>query len=243
MDRTKDKMSKDNNLLMKNSQKGLLFTIKVIVSKLKDDGIKTTFLKISKNIHHKILGVDFSMQEIDNLTIDSDNKSYGTICGSSAEHTVKHILDELVLLDKSVLDGTFVDYGSGKGRLITFAKEYGFHKTIGIEFAKELCDITKRNLKKLKIENSKVLHMDATNYLPEKDTRVIYFLNPFHEKVFKELLPKLIEHTKDFEKDIYIIYRAPIYKSIFSKFKQIKHIKTDTFRGDVTEFYKITPSN
>jgi 16S rRNA G966 N2-methylase RsmD len=242
MDRSKDTMSKDKNLLMKNSQKGLFFTLGVVVNVLKEDGIKVTISKIFKNIYHRFLGIDFSMQEITNLTIQSNNKSYGTICGSSAEHTVKHILDELVLLDKSVLKGTFVDYGSGKGRLIVFAKQYGFNKTIGIEFAKELCEITQKNIELLSIKNSEVLHIDAVEYIPKEDTRVIYFLNPFAKNIFQKVLPKIIKHTKDFKNDIYIIYRAPIYKSVFLEFPQITHIKTDHFRGDITEFYKISLS-
>ena len=240
MDRSKDKMSQDNNLLMKNDQKGLFFIIGVIFNKLKQDGLSTTVKKISKNLYHKALGVDFSMQEIANLTIESDNKSLGTICGSSAEHTVKHVLDTLVEFDKSVLDGTFVDYGSGKGKLIIFAKQYGFKKTVGIEFAKELCEISRKNIKQLKIQNSEVLHLDAIEYIPTPDTRVIYFLNPFDETVFQKVLPKIIEHTKNFEKEIYIVYRAPIYNFVFSQFPQITHIKSDTYRGDKTEFYKIS---
>ncbi len=235
-------MSEDHNILMNDNQKGFFFTLSVIFEKLRSDGIKTTLSKITKNIYYKIIGVDFDMQTLDQLTIKGGNKNLGTICGSSAEHTVQHILDSLVDFDKSILDGTFVDYGSGKGKLIIFAKNYGFQQCIGVEFAKELCEIATNNIKKLNIKDTTVVHGDAVDFTIPNDARVLYFLNPFHKSVFEQLLPKIISQSKKLNKELYIVYRAPIYNEVFQNYPEIKHLKKDYFRGDLTEFYQITTS-
>ncbi len=232
-------MKEDQNILMINNQKGTFFAISVVFHKLKSDGIQTTFTKIIKNLYYKIIGVDFNMQELDHLTIKGENKNLGTICGSSAEHTVTHVLDTLVDFDESVLDGIFVDYGSGKGKLIIFAKNYGFKHCIGVEFAKELCEIATKNIKKLKIKDTHVIHSDAVDFAIPNDARVLYFLNPFHKSVFEQVLPKIIAQSKNLNRELYIVYRAPIYNEVFQNYPEIKHLKKDYFRGDLTEFYQI----
>ncbi len=236
-------MRKDQNILMTNNQKGFFFTLFVIYHILKSDGLLTTLSKITKNIYYKIIGVDFDMQELDNLTIKGENKNLGTICGSSAEHTVHHVLDTLVSFDETILDSTFVDYGSGKGKLIIFAKTYGFKHCIGVEFAKELCEIATKNIQKLKIEDTIVIHSDAVDFTIPNDARVIYFLNPFHKSVFEQVLPKIITQSKNFTKQLFIIYRAPVYNEVFTKYPEIKHLKRDYFHGDLTEFYQVSHHN
>src|SRR6188508_1333404 len=38
-------------------------------------------------------------------------------------------------------DGIFVDFGSGKGRALLIAADYGFKRSVGIEFSPQLCAI------------------------------------------------------------------------------------------------------
>lgn len=78
--------------------------------------------------------------------------------------------------------------------------------------------------------------MDASHYIPEQETRVIYFLNPFREDVFHQVLSQIIKYRKHFKNNVYIVYRAPIYKKVFSDYPQIKH---HSYKGSITEFYKL----
>ena len=219
--------------------KGVLATFEVIKNILFQEGLFSTIQKIYKHLLYKIKGVDFEFQSLDNLTIQSENRAFGTLCGSSNQSTVKHLLDTLVKLDPTILDGTFVDIGSGKGKLIIYAKEYGFNHTVGVEFAKELFDITVKNIKSLKIKGVGVVYDDAVNYTLPPNTRVIYFLNPFEPVVFNKLLPKFITQIEQLNRPIYLIYRVPTYKEVFNNYKEIKHIKSVNFRGDISEIYLV----
>lgn len=230
------KIDENDNIKMEGTVKDVLSSIQNIFLEY---GLKNTIKKIIKRIYYKLIGVDFSMQTLDDLTIIGTNKLSGTICGSSSEEVVKDVLTQLVAFDKNILEGSFIDYGSGKGRLIITARNFGFQKAIGIEFAKELVDITTKNIKKLDISNIHVIHMDASHYIPEPETRVIYFLNPFREDVFHKVLPQIIRYKENFKNDVYIVYRAPIYKTIFSDYPQIKHIKHHVYKSSITEFYRL----
>lgn len=230
------KIDENSNIKMEGTLTDILSTLKRTFLQY---GIRTTSKKIIKKINHKLIGVDFSMQELSNLTIVGENKTSGTICGSSSEEVVQDIFTQLVTFDKNILNGRLLDYGSGKGRLIITARNFGFQQATGVEFAKELVEISKKNIYKLNITNIKVIHMDAQNYIPTKDIRVIYFLNPFREDVFHKVLPQIIKYKKIFEKDVYIVYRAPIYKKVFNDYPEIKHIKHHTYKGSNTEFYKL----
>ena len=217
--------------------KGVVDTFEVIKNILFQEGFSSTLKKIYKHLLYKLKGVDFEFQSLENLTIQSKNRAFGTLCGSSNESTVKHLLDSLVKLDSTILDGSFVDIGSGKGKLIIYAKEYGFSHTIGVEFAKELYDITVKNIKALNIKGVEVIHQDAVEYTLPPQTRVIYFLNPFEPTVFNKLLPKFIAQMQQLKEPVYLVYRVPTYSKVFENYKELKHIKRVNFRGDISEVY------
>ncbi len=228
---------KNDTVLMKNRQKGIFHIAKTVFEKLKDEGIKTTLEKIAKNIGYKLKGIDFDAHELTSLNIKSDNLKYATICGSSSENTVNHVLNTLLDFEKNITKGKFIDIGSGKGKLLSHAYNCGFKKLIGVEFSKKLCEISQKNLSILGIKDVKILHMDAVDFVFPRDTKVIYFLNPFSDKVFKKVLSNILTERKKFIYDIYVVYRAPIFNDVFLKFKDFKHIKSDLFNGDLTEFY------
>jgi len=57
--------------------------------------------------------------------------------------------DFIESVERSVADPgqhTFVDIGSGKGKLLLLVARFGFRKVIGIEYARELCRISQVNL-------------------------------------------------------------------------------------------------
>ena len=78
-------------------------------------------------------------------------------------------LKTLISLDKNIYDFNFVDLGSGKGKVIILAHKMGFKKILGVEISTKLNEICKNNLKKLGLNNIKIIEQDATimKVLPE----------------------------------------------------------------------------
>src|SRR5688572_3346622 len=76
------------------------------------------------------------------LETESVNRSH------SAPYRATKVGPLLQLLDKLHLprDCNFLDIGSGKGRVLLIASQYGFRKIVGIEFSPELCAIARKNV-------------------------------------------------------------------------------------------------
>ena len=230
-------MNNKNTVMMHNHQKGFKHIIETIYEKLTQDGIKVTLQKIAKNLYYKIKGIDFSMQELHNLDIKSLHKNHATICGSSSEETMHEVLKTIITLDDDITKGVFVDIGSGKGKLLARASRHGFKELIGVEFSKTLSSISRKNLQKLHIQNVTIYTEDATNFILPPHTKVIYLLNPFDDIVMEKFLIHILKQRHTFAYDIYLIYRAPVFAQLFTKFKDFVHVQTHEHKGDKTEFY------
>ncbi len=122
-----------------------------------------------------------------------------------------------------VSNSTILDFGSGKGRVLIMAMKYNAKKTIGVEFVKELIDISKSNLDKYKNNNNltteyKLIFDNAINYKFTKDENIIFFCNPFNETILKPILKKIMLNANK----CIIVYINPTYKTLFDTyFKQI----------------------
>src|SRR5467141_2659040 len=87
---------------------------------------------------------------------------------------------------KNRREHTFIDFGSGKGRMLLLAAAYGFRQLRGIELRKELHDQACRNfhqchnLHSCSIES---VHVDAAEYEFPNEKLVLFFFNPFGDEV------------------------------------------------------------
>lgn len=110
----------------------------------------------------------------------------------------------------------FVDYGSGKGKVLIAAAYTGFKKITGIEFSADLNIIANTNLKKLDLADvAKSLNVDATKYFPDPSDLVLYFFNPFEGEILEQTLIniKSVEATST---RVLIVFN-PIADDIYSK--------------------------
>jgi SAM-dependent methyltransferase len=80
--------------------------------------------------------------ELSDLMIASENKDHGVRYEPTRARPFKKLINMLDL----PRDSTFVDFGSGKGRVLIMALECGFRKVVGLEFSQELCEISRKNL-------------------------------------------------------------------------------------------------
>ena len=105
---------------------------------------------------------------------------------------------------------TFVDLGSGKGRMLLVAAGYPFRKIEGVEFAVELHHQAQRNISRYRSAkrrsakrcgaNIESINIDATEYRFPDGNLVLYLFNPFGpevlEKVFANLAASLAQHRR-----------------------------------------------
>ena len=100
-------------------------------------------------------------------------------------------------LDIPFGDYEFVDFGSGKGRVLLMAAEQGFRKATGVEFALELHQAALENVAIYNRQAAKPaaiepLHQDAVNFAIPETPLVCFFYCPFRGKVLEQVLGNIV---------------------------------------------------
>jgi SAM-dependent methyltransferase len=90
----------------------------------------------------------------------------------------------------------FVDYGSGKGRVLLLASDYPFKRVIGVELSGMLHITAQHNIRiyrggKQRCPNVGSVCCDAARFDLPDDDLVIYFYTPFGGKVFEKVLENI----------------------------------------------------
>jgi len=117
---------------------------------------------------------------------------------------------------------TFVDLGSGKGRVLLMAASFGFKRTIGVEFMPEWHRIAQENMRKFAatcpiaspIEN---FCMDARDFDFPARPLVVYLFNPFPEPVLAAVLEQLRQSMVANPRPVFVAYRYPEFDSLIQK--------------------------
>ena len=241
MDRTKNKgeeLRETHTNADMSHQNSLGYKVGVFIESIRDNGIKSTVDKIAQQINYKIKGVDFSTQNLHDLTLTGDYKEHGTALVSTSKDFFTKVFSDLEeIVGKKIEKNIFIDYGSGKGGAIIQAKNTGFKESIGIEFAKELHEVAEENIKKLGLSGVTSYFQDATTYNPPEDISVIYLFNPFDEVVM-DMVAKNIESLKsDFKNDVYVVYGNPSTQVLENYFTFLD--KREHKSGARVNYYKV----
>ena len=147
------------------------------------------------------------------LKIDSPNWVYA---GGYWPTSTAIIHEALSALPIRYEDFVFVDFGSGKGRVLLQASDLPFRRIIGVEFASELHDIAVSNIGRYKSDRQKCREiksvcMDFTQFEIPREPLVAFLYNPSSEAIkaalAKNIGQSLIEHPRE----LWVIYVTPTY--------------------------------
>ena len=121
-------------------------------------------------------------------------------------------------------DDVFIDFGSGKGRILLLASQFGFCKIIGVEFSPELNIIAQNNILKWMryFPNTKgkfqLIESDVLLYKFNHTENILYLYNPFSEMILIPLLQNIQKSMKYYERLIFIIYVNQHYNSVIENY-------------------------
>jgi SAM-dependent methyltransferase len=129
---------------------------------------------------------------------------------------------------------SFLDFGAGKGRVLLIAAQWPFTAVIGIEFARELCEIASENLKKISADKRRAgrvecAHDDATRYPLPDGPMVCYFYNPFGRELMAQMAEKLEANLKSNPREVYVVYAQPDNRVVFDAKDYWEVIDSSTF--------------
>lgn len=112
-------------------------------------------------------------------------------------------------------DSACVDLGSGKGRVLLIASEFGFTAATGVEFAHELCEIAERNCQAYRRATGtqaefRIIESDVVEYSIGANDNVFLMFNPFDDVITARVLQNLSASLKTHPRKILVcLYNSP----------------------------------
>ena len=113
-------------------------------------------------------------------------------------------------------DDVFIDFGSGKGRVVYMAAlYYPFKRVIGVEISSALNDIARtnveRNRRRLRSKQVELVTSDALLYEVPRDLTIAYFFCPFTGTIFDGVLDRIrLSLHNPTDRRLWIIMQGPL---------------------------------
>jgi hypothetical protein len=112
-------------------------------------------------------------------------------------------------------DFVFVDFGSGKGKVVMLAAHYPFRRVVGVELWEDLHRIALENLASFRERNDCAaevtsLRMDAADFPLPDEPLVLYFFNPFPEAVLTRVLSNLGDSLARAPRRVFVLFYGPV---------------------------------
>jgi SAM-dependent methyltransferase len=167
--------------------------------------------------------------EVSSLDMKSPNVRHAVRYQPSSAALVKKAID---WLDIDLSDLAFIDFGSGKGRVVLLAAAYPFKSVVGVELSRELHEIARDNVSRapLRPEDSGKISLaclDVTDFsLPDSDL-LCYLYNPFGPAVLAPLAERLSAHSSHRGHRVFVIYVDPRHRNVFDETGGFKVIRDD----------------
>jgi SAM-dependent methyltransferase len=145
--------------------------------------------------------------------VSPEKVRYSTKYIATLPRTFERIMNAM---DICFEDYTFIDFGSGKGRVLLLASELPFKRVVGVELSPRLHEIAQRNVQIFgagtqqhrKIE---LVCTDATAYALPAENTVFYFFDPFELPILRAVIENIRQSLQGNQHRIFIAYVNPTY--------------------------------
>lgn len=131
---------------------------------------------------------------------------------------------------------TFVDIGSGKGKVLFMAAELPFKRIVGIEYAQGLHEIAVRNVASYRSSAKRCdliepIHADALNYQLPQGPLVLFIFNALAKEIMLEFLKKLDDGVaSEPNRPVLLIYTnvrsVKEVGDVFSQFRNLTAVRS-----------------
>ena len=114
--------------------------------------------------------------------------------------------------DFDIRESTFVDVGSGMGRVVLLASRLPFKQIVGVEISPALHEIARENHASFKdarigSRDVRLVRADAATYKLPPGKLLVYLYNPFVGELFKRFVARLAQVESD---DVLVLYHTPV---------------------------------
>ena len=139
----------------------------------------------------------------------------------------------------------FIDFGSGKGRVLLEASSFPFRSVQGVEFSVELHKIAEANMRRYRRANVRSLDVrsilaNAAEFELPTVPLVLYFFNPFSGPLLETVINNICRSAQQHPRDIFFILAG---KWMSRKLvEQIPHIEV-LCRREYYAVYRLSESS
>lgn len=145
--------------------------------------------------------------------VSPEKVRYSTKYMPTLPRTFERIMEAL---DIRFEDYTFIDFGSGKGRILLLASKLSFKRVVGVELSPRLHEIAQRNVqifraRTQKHDNIELICSDATAYALPAENTVFYFFDPFELPIMSAVIENMRQSLQRHPHKIFIAYVNPTY--------------------------------
>ena len=114
---------------------------------------------------------------------------------------------------------TFVDVGSGKGKVLLLAAQTRFRRVVGVEFSPSLCVQAKRNIEIFRrrarpLAPIEVVQADIAQHEWDGDENVFFLYNPFDAVILAQFVEKLRSSMAVAPRQVWLIYSVPAHTEV-----------------------------
>src|SRR4051812_35698936 len=149
-----------------------------------------------------------------------------TLAGGPYQPTEPTVFqDMLKSLDIDFGEFTFVDLGSGKGRTLLMAAEFGFRRIVGVELLSDLHTIAQSNIQKSDYKDRiESICVDARDYTFPLEPLVIYLFNPLPSAVLNRVIENVAASLALAPRPLRIIYHNPVAQDVLADARFLRKI-------------------
>lgn len=140
-------------------------------------------------------------------------------------NTARQVIRSLPITDPA--DYTFVDLGSGKGRMLLIASEFPFRRVVGVEMREDLHDQALENVRRYRrpaAQSSRIdcQLVDATQFVFPAGKLVVYLFNPFSAEIMAKVFQRLDASFEQDPREIVLVY---VYPEFGFQMKNLRHFE------------------
>lgn len=159
------------------------------------------------------------MVDLSTLNIGSENWTDGVRYQPTAPGLFKSVIAASNIRPE---DFVFVDFGSGKGRVVLLAALQPFKRVIGVEFSPDLNRIALENVGKHRARHPSccpvdLVCQDASEFAIPDEPVVLYFYNPFGKRVFSRVATNIAASIEGKPRRVVVLYINPFHKEILAR--------------------------
>jgi len=142
----------------------------------------------------------------------------------------REMMEAMLNLEINFQEFTFIDIGSGKGRVLLMAAAYPFRRVLGVELLPPLHRVALANIRAYKSESQRCLVVesvaaDARGFAFPAEPILLYLFNPLPESALIEMMSNLESSLLESPRTVYVLYHNPLLKHVLASLSGFRKIE------------------